>query len=92
MDMVETFETGCWFEIGNQSGKIERGCLTAIVGMGSKYIFTDHQGNKVAERSAIGLAMALRNDGFRKVDDAPLFDRVIDTLVSELGESGKTRH
>lgn len=92
MDMVETFETGCWFEIENQSGKIERGCLTAIVGMGSKYIFTDHQGNKVAERSAIGLAMALRNDGFRMVDDAPLFDRVIDTLVSELGESGKTRH
>lgn len=92
MDMVETFETGCWFEIENQSGKIERGCLSAIVGMGSKYIFTDHQGNKVAERSAIGLAMALRNDGFRMVDDAPLFDRVIDTLVSELGESGKTRH
>lgn len=92
MDMVETFETGSWFEIENQSGKIERGCLTAIVGMGSKYIFTDHQGNKVAERSAIGLAMALRNDGFRMVDDAPLFDRVIDTLVSELGESDKTRH
>ncbi|WP_028671542.1 DUF1631 family protein [Saccharospirillum impatiens] len=92
MDMVETFETGAWFDIENQSGKIERGCLTAIVGMGSKYIFTDHQSNKVAERSAIGLAMALRNDGFRLVDDAPLFDRMIDTLVSELGEPEKTRH
>lgn len=91
MDMVATFETGSWFEIENQSGKIERGCLTAIVGLGSKYIFTDHQGNKVAERSAIGLAMALRNDAFKVVDDAPLIDRVIDTLVSELGESGKTR-
>jgi hypothetical protein len=92
MDMVEAFETGIWFDIENQAGKVERGCLTAIVGQGSKYIFTDHQGNKVAERSAIGLAMALRNDGFRVVDDAPLFDRMIDTLVSELGESGAARH
>lgn len=92
MDMVESFEAGIWFDIENKAGKIERGNLSAVVGSGSKYIFTDHQGIKLAERSAIGLAMALRNDTFRILDDAPLFDRVIDTLVSELGESSQTRH
>lgn len=85
MDQVESLTTDQWFEIEQSDGSLARGCLTLIIGEGSKFVFTDHQGEKIAERSAIGLAMSLRNDQFRMIDDDPLFDRMIDTLVEDLG-------
>lgn len=91
MDVVEQLPTDSWFDIELKEGKTQRGCLSCILGSGSKFIFTDYKGEKIAERSGIGLAMAIRDDTFRPLDQAPLFDRMIETLVSDLGKS-KTRH
>jgi len=91
MDVVESLETGGWFDIELSEGDVRRGCLSCIIGAGTKYLFTDYQGDKIAERSAIGLAMAMRNDTIRPLDDAPLFDRMINTLVTDLGQN-PTRH
>ncbi|EAR11316.1 DUF1631 family protein [Reinekea blandensis] len=97
LDQVESMTEGLWFDIEQSDGSFERGQLTMIIGTGSKYVFTDYQGNKVAERSAIGLAMAMRNDQFIPIAEDPLFDRMIDTLVDELGgdpskQATVTRH
>lgn len=97
LDQVESMAEGQWFDIEQSDGSIERGQLSMIIGTGSKYVFTDYQGNKVAERSAIGLAMAMRNDQFVALAEDPLFDRMIDTLVDELGSqsadsSSEMRH
>lgn len=91
MDIVASLETDSWFDIEVGDGEVRRGCLSCIVAGGSKYLFTDYQGHKIAERSAIGLAIAMRNDSIRPLDSAPLFDRMINTLVNDLGHS-QTRH
>ena len=88
MEQVESLTLDQWFEIELSDGSIERGCLSFIVGAGSKFVFTDYQGNKIAERSAIGLAMSLLNDQFRPIASDPLFDRMIDSLIDDLGQKG----
>jgi hypothetical protein len=89
LDQVESMTTDQWFDIEQADGSFERGCLTVIVGGGSKFVFTDYQGNKIAERSAIGLAMSMRNEQFVLIDEDPLFDRMIDNLVDDLGSKIK---
>ncbi|MCH8530866.1 MAG: DUF1631 domain-containing protein [Saccharospirillum sp.] len=84
MDRVDELEEGVWFEIEVKEGRMERGCLSHVVGARSKFVFTNYKGDRIAERSAIGLAMALRNDSIRPLDDAPLFDRVIDSIVQDI--------
>jgi hypothetical protein len=87
MDQVESLTEDQWFDIEQKDGSFERGRLSCIVGAGSKYVFTDYSGEKIAERSAIGLAMSMRNDQFRLIAEDPLFDRMIDTLVEDLGQN-----
>jgi len=86
MDQVESLSLDQWFDIEQGDGTFERGCLSCIVGEGSKFVFTDYKGEKIAERSAIGLAMSMRNDQFIPLAEDPLFDRMIDTLVDDLGQ------
>lgn len=91
MDRVDELQEGTWFEIEVKEGRMERGCLSHVVGARSKFVFTNYKGDRIAERSAIGLAMALRNDSIRPLDDAPLFDRVIDSIVQDI-KPQPTRH
>lgn len=84
MDRVDELEEGAWFEIEVKEGRMERGCLSHVVGARSKFVFTNYKGERIAERSAIGLAMALRNDSIRPLDEAPLFERVIDNIVQDI--------
>ncbi|WP_196161082.1 DUF1631 family protein [Reinekea sp. G2M2-21] len=92
MDQVEQLKTEQWFDIELSENHWVRGCLTLIVGQGSKYVFTDFRGDKVAERSAIGLAMAMRNEQIVALPDDPLFDRKINELVDDLGQKTATQH
>ena len=87
LDQVESLTTDQWFDIELSDGHIERGCLSLIIGDGSKYVFTDHNGDKLIERSAIGLAMSIRNEQFIMLSEDPLLDRMIDSLVDDLGNS-----
>lgn len=88
VDQVATLSVDQWFDIELKEGEVVRGRLSVIVGDGQKYVFTDLHGDKLAERSAIGLAMGLLNDQFRLIDDDPLFDRMIDTLVANMSSDG----
>lgn len=91
MDQVESLTEDQWFDIEQSDGSFERGRLSCIIGSGSKYVFTSYAGEKMAERSAIGLAMSMRNDQFRLIAEDPLFDRMIDTLVEDLGQESAAR-
>ncbi|MEJ2043036.1 MAG: DUF1631 family protein [Reinekea sp.] len=89
MDQVEALVIDQWFDIELADGRVERGCLTMIIGGGSKYVFTNYTGEKIAERSAIGLAMSLRNEQFVLIDDDPLMDRMIESVVADLDKASK---
>lgn len=89
LDQVESLTLDQWFEIVQADGISQRGKLSIILGEGRKYIFTDFNGVKIAERSAIGLAMSMRNEQFNLIADDPLLDRMIDTLIEDLGDRAK---
>ncbi|WP_320824620.1 DUF1631 family protein [Reinekea sp.] len=86
MAQVEALSLDQWFEIELSDGSIERGCLSFIVGAGSKFVFTNYHGGKIAERSAIGLAMSLLSEQFRPITADPLLDRMIDSLINDWGQ------
>ncbi|MDN3647383.1 DUF1631 family protein [Reinekea marina] len=85
LDQVESLALQQWFDIELQPGEVKRGELSLIVGEGAKYIFTDSQGEKIVERSAIGLAMGMRDEVFTPIAEDPLFDRMIDSIVDDIG-------
>lgn len=86
MDMVDTLVTEQWFDIEGKDGGRQRAQLSLIVAGGAKYVFTDAQGDKVLERSAIGLAIAMRDEVVNPVVDDPLFERMMDALVDSIGQ------
>lgn len=85
LDQVESLALEQWFDIELKPGHIQRGKLSLIVSGGAKYIFTDVKGEKIVERSAIGLAMSMRDEVFTAIDEDPLFDRMIDSIVDDIG-------
>lgn len=85
LDQVESLALEQWFDIELKPGQVQRGRLSLIVSGGAKYIFTDAKGDKIVERSAIGLAMSMRDEVFTAIDEDPLFDRMIDSIVDDIG-------
>lgn len=85
LDQVESLALEQWFDIELKPGQVQRGKLSLIVSGGAKYIFTDAKGDKIVERSAIGLAMSMRDEVFTAIDEDPLFDRMIDSIVDDIG-------
>jgi hypothetical protein len=58
-----------------------------IVADGAKYVFTDADGQKSIERSAIGLALALRDEQLVPFDNDNLIDRTLKTVAEALPDS-----
>jgi len=58
--------------------------LTAIIESTGKYIFVNRTGMKVLERTRTQLALEFRDGHVRVLDDTLLFDRALDSVVSNL--------
>ena len=84
LDQVKTFEEDTWFELEQMDGQILRCKLLTVLGDHERYIFADTHGNKVAERSSYGLANAMKEGKIRWVDDSPLFELALDSVVDDL--------
>ncbi|MBC3957090.1 DUF1631 domain-containing protein [Pseudomonas triticifolii] len=84
LQMVDTLRVGCWVEIQEDEEHKLRCKLTAIVEPGGRYIFVNRTGMKVLEKTRIGLAVEFRRGAVRILDDALLFDRALESVVSQL--------
>lgn len=84
MKMVASFNQGAWFEMKDGSGANIRCRLAAYIKPTGKYIFVNRNGMKVAEKSQTELAIALKADTLRALDNSMLFDRALETVVTSL--------
>ena len=51
------------------------------------YLFTDRQGLKVADSTMHGLAVEFRRGSAVVIDDVPLFDRAVSSLMERLRQT-----
>ncbi|QGX39010.1 DUF1631 domain-containing protein [Permianibacter aggregans] len=83
LNQVDGLPIGSWIEM-SETGKPQRCKLAARIPAVGKLIFVNRSGVKVAEYTRPGLAVALRRGSVRLLDDAALFDRALESVISNL--------
>ncbi len=81
---VDRLRLGSWVEIREDEEFSLRCKLTAIIESTGKYIFVNRTGMKVLERTRTQLALEFDVGHVRVLDDTLLFDRALDSVVSNL--------
>lgn len=84
LSLVNNITQGTWFEMQGEAGEKYRCRLAAIIRPVGKYIFVNRSGMKVAEESRESLAIALQNKRLTILDDGMLFDRALESVISNL--------
>lgn len=84
LQMVDKLRVGCWVEIQEDEEHKLRCKLTAIVEPTGRYVFVNRTGMKVLEKTRTGLAIEFRRGAVRILDDALLFDRALESVISNL--------
>ncbi|SMF02820.1 Protein of unknown function [Alteromonadaceae bacterium Bs31] len=84
MQQVASFVQGAWFEMVDDEGSVARCRLAAFIKPTGKYIFVNRNGMKVAEKPQHDLALMLKENRIRALDNSMLFDRALETVVSSL--------
>ena len=67
-----------------EGGEKFRCRLAAIIRSAGKYIFVNRSGMKVAEETRESLALALQAKRLTILDDGMLFDRALESVISNL--------
>jgi hypothetical protein len=81
--MVDLLKTGSWMEFRGSDGKAKRAKLSWISSLTDTYLFTDRQGLKAGHYGRQELARLLRGARARILNDAPLMDRAVSTVLKE---------
>jgi len=81
---VDTLRVGCWVEIHEEDDQAMRCKLATIIEPTGRYIFVNRRGMKVLEKTRMGLAVEFRRGAIRLLDDALLFDRALESVISNL--------
>ena len=79
---------GTWVEFSQEDGSAVRAKLTWVSPVTGVYLFTNRQGLKAADKTLQGLAAELRRGGARVLDDAPLFERAVSSVIDGLRKTG----
>ena len=82
--IVTELDRGTWLAFHSDTGDEVRARLSWVSSISGRYLFTDRRGHKVLERSPRELALALAAGEAVIIDDEPLFDRVVTSLMDEL--------
>jgi hypothetical protein len=80
---------GAWVEFRDDDDNRKPARLSYISPLKGTYLFVNRQGKKVAEYSLYGLARELRSGRASILDEIPLFDRAMTSLVGVLKGAGK---
>jgi hypothetical protein len=81
---VKAMSKGDWVEFIAENGDAERAKLTWISPITGLYLFTNRQGLKAADRTPAVLAEDLYDGRARLIEDVPLLDRAVSTLLEGL--------
>ena len=80
---VERLRIGNWVEL-KEEGDVQRCKLIAQIDSTDRFIFVNRTGMKVRDYSRMALAAALGRGDVRPLDDTLLFDRALDSVLSQL--------
>ncbi len=83
---LEQLETGTWFEFRESDGQTLRAKLSWISPISGKYLFVNQKGLKVADKSLTTLAEEIYEGTARALDQGPLLDRAMGSIVEQLHE------
>jgi hypothetical protein len=81
---INRLTEGVWVELSQADGQKVRCKLAAIVQPGSKYIFVNRRGMKVAERNRMALAVELKRKSLVILDESQVFDRALEAVIGNL--------
>lgn len=88
MVMVNGLAQGAWFDLEEGEGKDALRCrLAAFIRPTGKYIFVNRNGIKVAEKTQMELALAMKTGHMRALDHSMLFDRALESVVTSLRQA-----
>ncbi|PWB33700.1 DUF1631 domain-containing protein [Pseudomonas sp. SDI] len=86
LQQVAQLHPGVWVELLDDDEPL-RCKLIAIIASSDKYVFVNRTGMKVREWSRRALALALQRGELQLLDDTLLFDRALDSVVSQLRQA-----
>ncbi len=81
---VEQLQAGAWVEITDNENQTQRCKLAAFIASVNKYIFVNRTGMKIAELNKKRLAGGLKQKAIQILDDAALFDRALESVITNL--------
>jgi hypothetical protein len=84
VERARNLAKGSWVELLDESGEAQRVRLTWVSAISGKYLFTNHQGLKVADRTLDQLARELEAGTARTLEDEPIFERAVSGLMDLL--------
>ncbi len=83
-DVLAGLQPGMWVSFRRRGGTPYEARLKWISPMRRTYLFTDREGRRVATVSAAHLAAALRLGGATQMEDRPLTERAVDSVIESL--------
>ena len=83
---VDALAVGMWFE-KQEDDSSYRCRLASIIRATGKYIFVNRGGVKVAEETRDSLAVELQHGQLRVLEDSMLFDRALESVITNLRSS-----
>ena len=81
---IQTLRVGNWVDFRQEDGRMLRCRLAAVINGIGKYIFVNRSGIKVAELNRDELQLALTEQKVVLIDDDRLFDRALESVISNL--------
>ncbi len=84
--VVDRTAPGTWFE-RVESGASYRCKMATLIKATGKYIFINRNGVKVCEETRDSFALALADGSLRSLDDGMLFDRALESVITNLRTS-----
>jgi hypothetical protein len=84
VEQAREMEDGTWLELTNEDGQVNRIKLSWRSLISGKIFFVNRQGMKVQEMTVYGLAAKLRGGQAVVLENVPVFDRAIGTLLSSM--------
>ena len=86
VERIDRMGIGAWVEMREDVDKRYRCKLAAIIHSTGKYIFVNRMGVKVSEKTRGSLAKAIQEKDMVLLDDGLLFDRALESVISNLRE------
>jgi hypothetical protein len=90
LEQIEQLTEGVWVELLQENNEKLRCKLSSIVEPGSRHIFVNRRGMKVAEKTPRGLAAELKRGSLTILAEPQVFDRALQAVIGNLGQMHET--